>query len=115
MGQLKLEAWDLVGAYPTCQHCKSKNVVRDAWAEWDVTTSEWVLKSVFDQFDCDKCGQSTQPVWQVNEAFRKKRIRRLNDALRQGNGDHSSVVITQGVQALGAEALSQVAKTVAAF
>ena len=38
-----------------CSKCKSENVMRDAWAVWDVATQEWVLGSVFDQGFCDTC------------------------------------------------------------
>ncbi|MCF6272819.1 MAG: hypothetical protein L3J37_06445 [Rhodobacteraceae bacterium] len=43
----------MVGAYPVCASCSSKNVVRDAWAKWSRLSSEWVLKSMFDEFACD--------------------------------------------------------------
>ncbi len=92
---------ELVGAYPTCNHCNSKAVVRDAWASWDFIQREWVLKSVFDHFACDKCGSETTPVWKIDKEFRKKRIRRLNDALRKGQSDVGSIVVTSGIQALG--------------
>lgn len=106
---------DKIGAYPICDRCKSKQVVRDAWAKWSLLTGEWLLKSTFDEFACDACGEKINPVWALDEEFRTKRIKRLNDALRRGEFEHGSVVITQGVQALGQEALAEISTTIAAF
>lgn len=39
-----------------CEECGSKDVRRDAWAEWDTKTQEWVLASTFDDAHCEKCG-----------------------------------------------------------
>lgn len=38
-----------------CSTCGSANVRRDAWAEWQPETQEWVLGSVFDYGECDVC------------------------------------------------------------
>ena len=38
-----------------CSKCQSKNVMRDAWAVWDVESQEWILGNVFDQGFCDDC------------------------------------------------------------
>jgi hypothetical protein len=38
-----------------CDECGSDNVVRDAWAEWDVEKQEWVLRTVFDFGKCEDC------------------------------------------------------------
>lgn len=38
-----------------CSTCGSTNVMRDAWATWDVAAQEWTLGSVFDQGYCDEC------------------------------------------------------------
>ena len=48
MGQQKMDAADLVGAYPICGGCKSRLVVRDAWAQWNLFTRTWELKTTFD-------------------------------------------------------------------
>jgi len=45
-----------------CAECGSKNVMRDAWAEWDETRQEWVLGPVFDQAACEDCGGETRLV-----------------------------------------------------
>jgi hypothetical protein len=40
-----------------CSRCGSTNVLRDAYAEWDITKQDWVLQNVFDHAVCDseKC------------------------------------------------------------
>lgn len=38
-----------------CSVCGSKDVVRDAWAEWDFEAQEWVLQNVFDNAYCETC------------------------------------------------------------
>lgn len=42
-----------------CSTCGSDQVVRDAWAEWDVATQEWVLQNVFDYAYCQACEGDT--------------------------------------------------------
>ena len=106
---------DLVGAYPTCGNCGSRSVVRDAWAEWNQLIADWELKTVFDAFACEACGEAITPTWQVDQEFRTKRIRRLNDALRQGKAQFASVMLTEGVQALGESQMPQVVKAVADY
>jgi hypothetical protein len=106
---------DKIGAYPICDRCKSKQVVRDAWATWNMLTGEWLLKAIFDAFACDACGEECNPVWALDEAFRTKRIQRLNDAMRRGEFEHGSVVITQGLLALDQDALEKISISVAMF
>ena len=38
-----------------CGLCASKEVVRDAWAEWDTELQAWVLKTFFDSGFCESC------------------------------------------------------------
>lgn len=45
-----------------CETCGSDDVVRDAWAEWDVGSQEWVLRTVFDQAVCETCDGETHIV-----------------------------------------------------
>lgn len=115
MGVHKIEIADLVGAYPTCQICGKNEIVRDAWAEWSMQSQGWILKSVFDHFSCDACGHENSPVWNVDKDFRKKRIQRLNTALRQGQGDHITIVITASLKAKDTEFLLRVQQSVASF
>ncbi|MEL7252814.1 MAG: DUF3768 domain-containing protein [Pseudomonadota bacterium] len=95
----------MVGAYPVCQSCGSRRVLRDAWAEWNFTAFEWGLSQVFDQCYCEACESDATIDWRLDETFRTKRIRRLNDAMRRGEASYGTVVITKGVQGLGEDAL----------
>jgi len=115
MGQVKINTWNLVGAYPVCGACGSRKIRRDAWAEWNMATREWDLQNIFDDFCCDGCGLTGLPEWKVDEEFRTKRIRRLNDALRHGQVESGSIVITAGLKAKDEGFLGQAAKAVAEF
>ena len=42
-----------------CSTCGGENVMRDAWAEWDVERQEWVLQNVFDAAHCEDCDGET--------------------------------------------------------
>ena len=103
MGHQEIKIGEMVGAYPTCRSCGAKNVVRDAGTKWNRMTHEWVLKSLFDEYACDACGETTDPVWKIGQEFRTKRICRLNDEMRIGNFKHGTVVMTAGVQSLDDE------------
>ena len=111
----KLTIDELVGAYSLCPNCNKRNVVRDAWTSWSMAEQDWLLKATFDHFKCDACGEAITPHWQIDAEFRKKRIRRLNDALRRGEGNNTTVVITAGVQAKGLAFQEEVCRAVAAF
>jgi hypothetical protein len=115
MGHQDLEIDEMVGSYPTCGACGSKKVVRDAWAEWNGLTRQWVLKTVFDEFACDGCGESTTPVWKIDKKFRTKRICRLNDEMRIGNFKHGMVVVTAGVQALSDEWIATITNNISLY
>lgn len=42
-----------------CPSCGSEeDVVRDAYASWNVDTQEWELSGVQDNFACNECGDS---------------------------------------------------------
>ena len=82
MGVQEIDIWDMVGSYPTCPLCKGARVLRDAWARWNGESLEWGLNAVFDAMSCDECSAKITPDWQLDEPFRTKRIRRLNDAAR---------------------------------
>jgi hypothetical protein len=41
---------------PVCQTCRSEDVRRDAWAEWDPRTQQWELSATFDAVFCENCG-----------------------------------------------------------
>ena len=115
MQKTNIDLADQVGAYPTCGGCGAQQVVRDAWAEWNQLTAAWELKAVFDNFACDACGETIAPVWQIDKDFRTRRIRRLNDALRQGKAEFASVLLTEGVRALGDSQIPQIVRAVAEY
>lgn len=105
----------LVGAFPICPKCQSSNVVRDAWSHWDRFKNEWVIKTVFDHAECDDCGAEITISWKIDKEFRTARIRRLNNAMRRGEVTHGSIVMTQGVQALGEDAQLSIVKRIAEY
>lgn len=113
--QQDIKTEDLVGAYPTCNACGQARVMREAWAYWNLLTLCWTLKTVFDDFVCDNCGLATTPAWKIDKEFRLKRIARLNDAVRRGQGKHRTVVVTNGLQQFGEAYLAKVSHAVAAF
>lgn len=45
-----------------CRYCESADVVRDAWASWDVEKQEWVLETYFDDAYCNNCEGETKIV-----------------------------------------------------
>lgn len=49
-----------------CSHCGGTNVMRDAWAVWNIEAQNWTLGAVFDYAHCDDCGGeaslSTTPI-----------------------------------------------------
>jgi hypothetical protein len=38
-----------------CGQCGGEDIMRDAWATWDVTSQTWVLGEVFDYAFCADC------------------------------------------------------------
>ncbi len=110
-----IETHELVGAYPSCGTCGSKTIVRDAWTEWSMASGDWILKTVFDDCACEACGTTIKPVWKLDKEFRTKRIARLNDALRHGQLDRATVVVTVGVRSLGEAFMAEAAREVITF
>lgn len=41
-----------------CQNCGSEDVTRDAVVRWCVENQEWEVSNVFDNADCDNCGET---------------------------------------------------------
>jgi hypothetical protein len=62
-----------------CEDCGSQDVMRDAWAHWDVGSQDWVLGAVFDYAHCDACGGETNIEERPVEP-KRKRIRKRPDA-----------------------------------
>ena len=97
-------------AVPVCRHCGSANVMRDAWAVWNITTQAWELGSAFDHSRCGDCDAEMKWFeWVDLPTFRNRMIRCLNDQLRRGApGPHDMIVATNGVQALGPELIARI-------
>ena len=101
---------------PVCSKCGSHLVMRDAWAIWNSVTGLWELGPTFDATFCDQCGGATNLTWQSLPDWRTRRIRALNDTLRQsGPTMNDRSLITRGVAEKGQEFVDEVVKLVAAF
>ncbi len=48
---------------PCCAACGSTDIVRGAWAAWDVIAQDWAMSSVFDATWCHACEQMTSTAW----------------------------------------------------
>lgn len=115
MGQKAIEIEEMVGAFPACSECNSRDVVRNAWAEWNGSKQAWALQKLFDDFACSSCGEVMVPVWKLDQAFRKQRIVRLNDSFRRGQIGNGTVVITSGLMEMGEDFLAKAGEAVALF
>lgn len=45
-----------------CNTCGGDDVSRDAWADWDVSEQQWVLRTAFDYAHCHRCDCETRLV-----------------------------------------------------
>lgn len=115
MTKQNLDITDMVGAYPFCDECSSADVTCDAWANWNIEDGAWELNQVFQDAFCQQCGGGARLEWKLDEAFRKERICALNDALRQGEVKHGSIVVTTGGQSLGDEYMPELFKLISEF
>jgi hypothetical protein len=105
-----------IGAIPTCVQCGSEEVVRDAWARWNPNPGLWELGNIFDECMCEACGARDDFAWISKTDLRKRKIARLNDALRKGApGPNDMVVVTEGVRALGPEFIEDARKAITGF
>lgn len=48
---------------PICATCGGDNVLKDAWARWDVELQEWQLDNVFDDAFCEDCDSARKLKW----------------------------------------------------
>ena len=49
--------------HPVCAHCKSDDVVLDAFACWNHETQDWVLEDTYDNSYCRDCESDTFFEW----------------------------------------------------
>lgn len=104
-----------IGQVPRCEACGSERVVRDAWAAWNTEFGRWEIETMFDQARCQACDAETTLIWCQPERPATQRIRELNDRFRcQGIGN-GSVMVTSGIQALGAEQTLAILEAVRRF
>lgn len=101
--------------FPICSACGSDRIVRDAWASWDTEAQDWQLDAVFDYSFCLSCEEEAGMEWRSTPLTKTERIRMLNDAFRSGRRKGGTVVVTAGIQALGADFIAEARKTVATF
>ncbi len=47
---------------PRCRSCGSTEILRDAYAIWDVDRQEWVLNSCYDLYRCENCEEESKRV-----------------------------------------------------
>lgn len=92
-----------IGSVPRCRSCGSERVVLDAWACWNPEFGQWELEATFDDAHCHRCEESTKLVWSKPEQPPHGRIRELNDCFRRDGQGRGSIMVTSGVQELGAE------------
>ena len=102
---------------PVCRYCGSANVMRDAWAVWDVDTQTWQLGASFDYSKCGDCDAEMQWFeWVDISTYRTRTIRRLNDQLRHGQpGPHDMVMATPGLLGLDEVTIQRVVQAVQSF
>ena len=46
----------------TCANCGGNNVLKDAYASWNVELQQWELSTVFDHTVCDDCDSTSSPI-----------------------------------------------------
>ena len=115
MGVLQDEIVGDIGAVPTCKHCGSERVARDAWACWNSESGLWELEQVFDQSHCHQCEGGTTFVWKRVAGEPRLAIRDLNDRFRRTGYGNGTVVITRGVQDRGPDFVQAAFQAVRSF
>ncbi len=111
----EIELCELVGAYVICNICGSQDIARDAAAQWDITSGNWSLETVFDAYSCKECGNKCLPIWRLDQEYRRKEVARLNDAVRHGEYGNTTIIATTGVQAMGEASVSKIIGKVSKF
>lgn len=104
-----------MGSVPRCKTCGSERVVVDAWACWSPQYGLWELEATFDHAHCHQCEDETKLVWSKPEPPLHGRIRELNDCFRRDGQGRGSIMITSGVQDLGAAFVAEAIAAVRSF
>jgi len=116
MGILQDDDVGDIGAVPVCKSCGSERGALDAWACWNPDSGLWELENVFDDAHCHACEGETTMVWKrLDGAAPRQAIRELNDRFRREGLGNGSVMVTSGVQAIGAEFVLKAVQTVRTF
>lgn len=106
---------EAIGDVPICADCGSERVVTDAWACWNREAGLWELETHFDDAYCHACEADTRLLWIRPDEPPNRRVRDLNDAFRTQGLGRGSVLLTQGVSALGADFVAKAAAAVRRF
>ncbi|MFC6637402.1 DUF3768 domain-containing protein [Sulfitobacter sp. JBTF-M27] len=115
MTDIREDSHKSIGEVPICAKCGSERVVTDAWACWNRYSGLWELESHFDDVHCHACEGPTKLQWIRPDDPPNNRVRALNDAFRQLGYGRGSVMITQGIRALGKDFTMEVSQAVRAF
>lgn len=106
---------DAIGEVPICATCGSERVVCDAWACWNREAGLWELEQAFDDAHCHQCERECKLQWITPDQPTNGLVRELNDAFRCSGQGRGSVLVTQGVSALGQEAVTAIMAKVRSF
>lgn len=106
---------DAINEVPICASCGSERVVRDAWACWNREAGLWELEHAYDCVYCHQCECEVKLQWIRPDLPTNGRIRELNDAFRTLRYGRGTVVITNGISALGDEAVKAIMTQIRTF
>lgn len=115
MGTTEETTADIINSVPICRACGSERVARDAWACFNRESGLWELENIYDDAHCHQCEGSTKLDWVPADALQNRRVRELNDLFRTQARGNGSIVLTQGVQALGETFLVAAADAIRSF
>lgn len=107
--------FDAIGAVPVCKSCGSERVVTEAWACWNRNAGLWELETRFEAAYCRACARETTLEWTRPGGPTNRCVRDLNDAFRKQGSGRGSVLVTEGVSALGADFVTKSVVAVRGF
>ncbi len=116
MGDLLGEDRDDLGTVPSCCSCQSELVVKQATLCWNLQSGNWEIEEIVGSPKCLACQANTELDWKTaNAALPVKRIRELNDRFRMSQLGSGTVLVTNGIEALGPEDVAEIAARVRAY